>query len=424
MKAIVAGGGIGGLSLALSLHQIGLDPHVFESAPDFQFLGLGINVQPHAVRELTELGLGGALARDSIPTAELAYYNKHGQLIWSEPRGHAAGYHWPQHSVSRGELQRLLLDAARTRLGPDRIRSGHHLASFDAGDDGVIASFVDRTTGRPVAQVEGDILVGADGIHSAVRRVFSPREELHYEGVINYRGVAAAAPYLSGATMVIAGHREQRFVAYPIRRLADGNCLINWICVTHSDAAMLPPEEWGVRADKVAILAKFADWRFPWLDIPKLVEATADVFQFPDVDRDPLPQWSYGRVTMVGDAAHPMLPIGAQAGSQAIVDGRVLAAALMRIREPVAALRSYERDRMEAMNGMILRNRRLGPETVMQLAEERAPGGFSDISAVLSAEELNEAATSFKRAAGFDVETVNTRPSYLPASPAEAVSQA
>jgi 2-polyprenyl-6-methoxyphenol hydroxylase-like FAD-dependent oxidoreductase len=288
----------------------------------------------------------------------------------------------------------------------------------------VVASFIDRTTGRPIAQVEGDILIGSDGIHSAVRRAFSPREELHYEGVINYRGVAAAAPYLSGATMVIAGHREQRFVAYPIRRLADGNCLINWICVTRSDAAMLPPEEWGVRADKAAILAKFADWRFAWLDIPKLVAATADVFQFPDVDRDPLPRWSYGRVTMVGDAAHPMLPVGAQAGSQAIVDGRVLAAALLRIREPVAALRSYERDRMEAMNGMILRNRRLGPETVMQLAEERAPGGFSDISAVLSIEELNEAATSFKRAAGFDVETVNTRPSYLPPPPAAAVSRA
>jgi 2-polyprenyl-6-methoxyphenol hydroxylase-like FAD-dependent oxidoreductase len=418
MKAIVVGGGIGGLSLALSLHQIGFDPYIFESAPAFQFLGLGINVQPHAVRELTELGLGEQLARHSIATAELAYFNKHGQLIWSEPRGLAAGYKWPQYSVARGELQRLLLEAVRTRLGPDRIRTGHHLAAFAARDDGVFARFIDRATGREVAEIEGDFLIGADGIHSAVRRSFSPREKLHYEGVLNYRGVTAAKPYLSGATMVIAGHRDQRFVAYPVRQLPDGNCLINWICVVRTSDPMMPLEEWGVRADKAPILATYANWKFDWLDIPKLVEATDDVFAFPDVDRDPLPQWSFGRVTMVGDAAHPMLPVGAQAGSQAIVDGRVLAAALARFADPVEALRHYERERMDAMNGMILRNRRLGPETVMQLAEERAPNGFSNISAVLGADELQEAAISFKRAAGFDVETVNTRPSYLQHPPA------
>jgi 5-methylphenazine-1-carboxylate 1-monooxygenase len=417
MKAIVVGGGIGGLSLALSLHQIGFDPHVFESAPAFQFLGLGINVQPHAVRELTELGLGQQLAHHSIATAELAYFNKHGQLIWSEPRGLAAGYKWPQHSISRGELQRVLLEAARTRLGPDRIRTGHHLAAFATRDDGVAARFIDRTTGREVAEIEADFLVGADGIHSAVRHSFSPQEQLHYDGVINYRGVTAAQPYLSGATMVIAGHRDQRFIAYPIKQLPDGNCLINWICVERTSDPMMPLEEWGVRADKASILAKYASWKFDWLDIPSLVEATDDVFVFPDVDRDPLPRWSFGRVTMVGDAAHPMLPVGAQAGSQAIVDGRVLAAALVRFADPVEALRHYEHERMNAMNGMILRNRRLGPETVMQLAEERAPDGFSDISAVLGADELKEASISFKRAAGFDVETVNTRPSYLQHSP-------
>ena len=325
----------------------------------------------------------------------------------------AAGYKWPQHSISRGELQRLLLEAATARLGPDRIRTGHHLTALAARDDGVTARFVDRTTRRGVAEIEGDFLVGADGIHSAVRHSFSPQEKLHYEGVINYRGVTAAEPYLGGATMVIAGHRDQRFVAYPVRRLPDGRCLINWICVVRTPDPMMPLEEWGVRADKTPILTKYAGWRFDWLDIPKLVETTEDVFAFPDVDRDPLPRWSFGRVTMVGDAAHPMLPVGAQAGSQAIVDGRVLAAALLRFADPVEALGHYERERMNAMNGMILRNRRLGPETVMQLAEERAPDGFSDISAVLGADELKEASISFKRAAGFDVETVNTRPSYL-----------
>lgn len=413
MKVIVVGGGIGGLSLALSLHQAGFDPHVFESAPAFQFLGLGINIQPHAVRELTELGLGEELARHSIATAELAYFNKHGQLIWSEPRGLAAGYKWPQHSVARGELQRLLLEAARARLGPDRIHPGHHLTSFDATNEGVVARFIERAGGREIAQVEGDILVAADGIHSTTRQVFAPHETLHYEGIVNYRGVTTAEPYRTGATMAIIGHRDQRFVVYPVRKLAGGRCLINWICVVRTSDPMMPLEEWGIRATKAAILEKYVSWNFDWLDIPKMIETTEDVFVFPDVDRDPLPQWSFGRVTMVGDAAHPMLPVGAQAGSQAIVDGRVLAAALLRFTDPLEALRHYERERMQAMNGMILRNRRLGPETVMQIAEERAPEGFSDISSVLSGEELNEAAVSFKRAAGFDVETVNTRPSYL-----------
>ena len=417
MKVIVVGGGIGGLSLALGLHQIGYEPHVFESAPAFQFLGLGINIQPHAVRELTALGLGEALARNSIATAALSYFNRHGQLIWSEPRGHAAGYNWPQHSISRGELQRLLLEAARARLGADRIRTGHHLTAFTANDDSVTAHFADRTSGREIATVEAGLLVGADGIHSAVRRNFSPQEKLHYEGVINYRGVTAAAPFLDGATMILVGHRDQRFVSYPIRRLDDGRCLINWICVARTLDPMMPLEEWGVRADKAPILAKYATWKYDWLDIPRMVEETGDIFVFPDVDRDPLPQWSHGRVTMVGDAAHPMLPVGAQAGSQAIVDGVVLAAALSRFPDPAEALRHYEKERMDVMNGMILRNRRLGPETVMQLAEERAPEGFSDISAVLSSGELEEASISFKRAAGFDVETVNARRSYLPHPP-------
>jgi 5-methylphenazine-1-carboxylate 1-monooxygenase len=420
MKVIVVGGGIGGLSLALSLHQIGLEPHVFESAPTFQFLGVGINIQPHAARELAELGLGERLGRNSIATAALAYYNKHGQLIWSEPRGLAAGYRWPQHSVARGTLQQLLLQAAQERLGPHRIHAGHHLERFQARRDGVTAEFIDRRGGGNVVSVDGDVLVGADGIHSTVRRALSSRETLHYEGFINHRGVAAFPPYLGGATMVIAGHRDQRFIAYPIRRLADGRHLTNWICLLHSTDPMMPLEEWGVRADKAALLAKFADWQFDWLDIPKLIVATEEVFVFPDVDRDPLPRWSFGRVTMIGDAAHPMLPVGSQAGSQAIVDGRALAAALTRFGDPAEALQSYEHERMDAMNGMIMRNRRLGPETVMQLAEERAPNGFSDIADVLTVDELNEAASSFKRAAGFDVETVNSRPSYLPASAVRA----
>jgi 2-polyprenyl-6-methoxyphenol hydroxylase-like FAD-dependent oxidoreductase len=416
MKVIIAGGGIGGLSLALSLHQIGIESYVFESSPVIEFLGLGINLQANAVRELTELGLGEELEREAIPTCELAYYNRHGQLIWSEPRGLAAGYRWPQYSISRGALQRILLKAVLEQLGEDRLLVGHHLASFEQRHDKVTARFIDRKMGREIASWDGDILVGADGLHSAVRKKFYPGDQPHFEGMVNFRGVVETEPFLSGKTMVIVGHRDQRLIAYPINRQSyeRGRALVNWICVARMSKTVLPREEWGREADREKFLPNYADWVFPWLDAPKIIEATPNVWEFPDVDRDPIPRWSFGRITMLGDAAHPMLPVGAQAGSQAIVDARALTGALLNSHDAEEALKLYEKQRIDAMNGMILRNRNLGPETVMALAEERAPQGFEKITDVISEAELEKASVSFKAAAGFDVETVNSRPSFVP----------
>ena len=393
MRVIIVGGGIGGLSLALSLHQVGIESYVFESSPKIEFLGLGINLQPNAVRELTEIGLGDRLAQEAIPTAELAYYNRHGQLIWSEPRGAVAGYRWPQFSVSRGELQRILVEATIERLGKDKVILGHHLSSFEQRGSLVTARFIDRGTRREVGSCDGDILVGADGIHSVVRHAFYPDDKPHFEGMVNFRGVVETEPFLTGKTMVIVGHRDQRLIAYPMNRQTAerGRSLVNWICVTRMSKDVLPREEWGRVADCNKFQDRYADWRFPWMDVPKLIQMTPHIWEFPDVDRDPIPRWSFGRVTMLGDAAHPMLPVGAQAGSQAIIDGRALTGALLTSRDPEEALRHYEVQRMDAMNGMILRNRNLGPETVMHLAEERAPQGFEKISDVLTETELQEA---------------------------------
>jgi len=416
MRVIIVGGGIGGLSLALSLHQVGIECSVFESSPTIEFLGLGINLQPNAVRELCELGLDDKLAQTAIPTAELAYFNRHGQLIWSEPRGAAAGYRWPQYSISRGELQKLLIEAVLERLGKNKLFVGHHLSSFVQRGNKVTARFIDRTTRREIASCDADILVGADGIHSVVRKNFYPDDHPQFEGMINLRGVARTEPFLSGKTMAIVGHRDQRLIAYPISPQAaeKGQALVNWICVMRMCKEVLPREEWGREADVNKFLPLYADWVFPWMDVPKLIRQTDPIWEFPDVDRNPISQWSYGRITMLGDAAHPMLPVGAQAGSQAIVDGRVLTAALLASHDPEDALRHYQAQRIDAMNGMILRNRNLGPETVMALAEERAPQGFDKITDVVTEAELKEASLSFKAAAGFDVETVNTRASYIP----------
>jgi 5-methylphenazine-1-carboxylate 1-monooxygenase len=412
MQVIIVGGGIAGLSAALSLHQIGVECRVFESVAKLDPLGFGINLQPNAVRELTALGLGDKLASAGILTAELAFYNKHGQLIWSEPRGKAAGYRWPQISISRGKLHEVLLAAIRERLGARALATGHHLTGLEQRGDKVIARFNDPA-GQPASEAEGDLLIGADGIHSAVRRHFYPGEAAVFDGYLHYRGIVAGEPYLTGRSMAVVGHRTHRAILYPIAALPGGKVMINWLAYTKIPAGSPPLEAWDTVADRSLAVDRFRGWTYPWLDVQGLFAATQRVLQLPNVDRDPIPRWSFSRVTLIGDAAHPMQPVGAQAGSQAVVDGRVLAAALLACVDPVEALVRYQEERIAAMNDMVIRNRNLGLEAVLQMAEERAPEGFAKITDVLSQEELETTASSFKKAAGFDLETVNSRQSYV-----------
>jgi 5-methylphenazine-1-carboxylate 1-monooxygenase len=414
MTVIVVGGGIGGLSLALSLHQAGIAVRVYEAVGEPAPLGVGINLQPTAVRELTELGLADELARTGIATQRLSYFNKLGQLIWSEPRGLAAGYKWPQYSMHRGRLQMLLLRAVRARIGSDNVRCGLRLVSFAQNRDRVTATFKGGAPATPVTD-DADILVGADGIHSTVRRQLYPNEGApRFSQQLLWRAAIDAEPFLGGATMIIAGHFDQRIVVYPMARGAgDDKLLTNWVCqMTVADRSP-PREDWNRRVEKDRVLAAFARWRLPWLDMPALIRNTPDVYELPLVDRDPAQAWSFGRVTLIGDAAHPMHPTGSQAGSQAIVDARALTAALLATADPVEALAAYDAERRPAMNEVTLRNRRFGPEAAMQLAEERAPDGFDRIEDVVSRAELEAAAASFSSAAGLDAELVNARPSFV-----------
>jgi 2-polyprenyl-6-methoxyphenol hydroxylase-like FAD-dependent oxidoreductase len=413
LQIVVAGGGIGGLSLALSLHQAGIAVRLYEAVRDPAPLGVGINLQPTAVRELTELGLGDSLARAGIATQRLNLCNKFGQLIYSEPRGLAAGYHWPQVSIHRGKLQLILLRAVRERIGDLNVRTGVRLTGFCRRGQRLRAHFRDRESGSGFFD-EADVLVGADGIHSAVRHQVYPAEgEPRFAGQILWRAAVEAEPFLDGRTMIIAGHFHQRIIVYPIGREAPGKLLTNWICqMTVPDQAP-PREDWNRRVEKQKVLAAFGDWRFPWLDLPALIERSFDIYEFPLVDRDPVSGWSFGLVTLLGDAAHPMQPIGGQAGSQAILDARALTRALIDTDDPCAALARYDAERRPAMNEIILRNRNLGPEAAMQLVEERAPNGFAHIGDVISQRELNAITDSFAIAAGLDVKTVNDRPSYL-----------
>lgn len=399
MRVLIAGGGIGGLAAALALHRAGVAATVFEAVGTVRPLGVGINLLPHAVRELTRLGLGPPLADLGVETGELAYFNRHGQLIWREPRGRAAGYNWPQYSVHRGRLQMLLWDAATTRLGAANVRTGHQLVGFTDHGDRVTAAFADRHTGRVAAEEAGDILVGADGIHSAVRRQFYPAEgPPRLSGQLLWRGMTEAAPFLTGRSMVMVGHAAQKFVAYPI-----GPRQVNWVAELAVPPDRLPERDWNRRADPAAFAPAFAGWRFPWLDVPALIAGAAGVFEFPMADRDPVGRWTFGRVTLLGDAAHPMYPIGSNGASQAILDAAALAEELT----AGGGLAGYERRRLGPTADLVRGNRRMGPEVVMQMAEDRAPGGFADPAAVFAPGELAAVAARYKRLAGFDPAALN-----------------
>jgi 2-polyprenyl-6-methoxyphenol hydroxylase-like FAD-dependent oxidoreductase len=416
LEIVVIGAGIAGLTFALAAHRYGHRIRLYEAAPQLAALGVGINLQPNAVRELTELGLGSMLAETAIETSDLAYFNKFGQRIWIEPRGRAAGYRWPQNSIHRGDLQMLLLKEVRTRLGPDCLLTGHVFRAFEAEAGGIRAYFTDPGTREPLESAGGDMLVGADGIHSAVRRQLYPHEGAAiFRGIVAFRGAGEIAPYLNGRTMVVIGHRDQRAVIYPISRAAAdrGRSLANWVCIKVVPEDAPPPEQWNRRADKSQFIGPYLPWRFDWIDVPGLIEATPEIFQFPFLDREPIPRWSFERVTLIGDAAHPMYPIGSQAGSQAVVDARVLGAAVGAFADPVEALARYEAMRMPAMNRLAAQNRNLGAENVLQIVEERAPDGFTRLADVISDEELNATSRDFKALAGLDLEAINDRPPYF-----------
>jgi 2-polyprenyl-6-methoxyphenol hydroxylase-like FAD-dependent oxidoreductase len=418
MTVLVAGGGIGGLTVALSLHQIGVPVRVFESVTELKPVGVGINVLPHACRELIDLGLLDRLEQTGIRTRELAYFSKHGKPIWSEPRGIEAGYRWPQISIHRGTLHQLLLDAARERIGPDNILTGHHLTDWTETADGVTARFTGRD-GKSAGDYQGALLIGADGIHSAMRAKLYPDEGPPiWNGRILWRGVTDGAPFLSGRTMIMAGHETLKFVCYPIDNAATerGKPVINWIAERH-----LPPdyqwrrEDYNRQGKLEEFLPWFEDWRFDWLDVPGLIRNARYCFEYPLVDRDPLDKWTFGRVTLLGDAAHPMYPIGSNGASQAILDARVLTREIAAKGETQAALEAYEAERRPATTQLVLLNRGNGPEQVMQLVEERAPNGYNTVTEVLSQQELEGIAANYKRVAGFQVDALNAKPPIVPA---------
>jgi 5-methylphenazine-1-carboxylate 1-monooxygenase len=414
MKVIIAGGGIGGLATALSLHQAGIECDVFESVDRIDALGVGINLLPHAVRELDALGLLDRLMAEGVAPTKLAYFTKRGEEIWHEPRGLDAGYRWPQISFHRGHLQRVLHAAVVERLGSHRVHTGHHLSRFDTAAHHAEAVFVGRDRVTEVARVRADVLIASDGIHSQARRQLLPDEGMPiWNGAKLWRGLAEGEKLLDGRTQIWAGHRNQKFVAYPIRDLPGGGQIVNFIAELRFENAVLAErEDWNQPGVMEEFLPEFESWAWPWLDVPGLIRRSGGTFLFPMVDRDPIDRWSHGRMTLLGDAAHPMYPVGSNGASQAILDARTIAGCLRSYPNDIEhALAIYDERRRPPTGRIVLANRGMGPELPMQLVEDRAPDGFSNLHDVITPEEILTATEGYRATAGFGVNELNERPS-------------
>ena len=413
MTVLVAGGGIGGLSLALTCHEIGVPVRVFESAREMRPLGVGINLQPNAVRELWDLGLKAELDAIGIPAKEWALVARNGRDVWSEPRGLLAGYDWPQYSVHRGQLQMLLYEAVVDRLGADAVVTGHRVSAWSNTDSGVQAHIEDRTT-NTTSTVDGGILIGADGLHSAVRAQMFPNEgDPIWGGAVLWRGTSLGPPVRTGASFLLIGSIEQRFVTYPITQPDPdtGLQVQNWIAeMTFDPAQGWGSSDWNRRVETDVFLSHFEDWRFNWIDPPAMIRGADEVFEYPMVDRDPVDHWVEGNVALMGDAAHVMYPVGSNGASQAIVDARVIGAQFLEHGVGSEALLAYEAALHEDMSALVLRNRGHGPVAILGEVEERCGGKFDHIDDVLSPEEAESFMARYKAAAGFAIEALNSSP--------------
>lgn len=416
---IIAGGGIGGLAAALTLHQIGVPCVVYESVREMRPLGVGINLQPNAVRELYDLGFSEAdLDRVGLPAREWALVGLNGNDIYSEPRGRLAGYKWPQYAVHRGRFHLLLFNRLLERIGPDAVRLGCRVTGYRKRPDGGVDALVESTDGA-TSVATGRLLIGADGIHSAVRAQMHPAQPpIHWGGAVMWRGTTWAKPIRTGASFVGLGTHRHRMVFYPISHPdpKTGLSMINWIAeVTMDNADGWKQSGWFRQVGTGDFVHHFQGWVWDWLDVPALIRQADGAYENPMIDRDPVPTWQDGPVALLGDAAHAMYPTGSNGGTQAIVDARVLGAAMVEHGVTPEALAAYDAKLCGPISQLVLRNRGAGPFGLLNLVDERCGGTFDNIDDVVPPGERKDFMAAYKAAAGFAIESLNKAPPTIPA---------
>jgi len=414
---LIAGAGIGGLSLALTLHEIGVPCIALESVSELKPLGVGINVQPNAVRELYALGFDEqAMDAIGVKTREWALVGLNGKEVYSETRGIEAGYKWPQYSVHRGQMQMMLYDAARARLGEDAVRTGMRITGYRNHDEGVTA-LVETRAGETL-EIEGSLLIAADGLHSAVRaQMYPDQPPVQWGGAIMWRGVTRGLPIRTGASFVGFGTHHHRVVFYPISKpdpdtgLAD----INWIAeITIDNTGGWQDGDWNKKVKHEDFMHHFEDWQQEWIDVPAMLRGADDVYEYPMIDRDPIPTWQDGNVALLGDAAHVMYPTGSNGATQAIMDARYLGAAFLEHGVNAQALAAYDEKFCKSIGEVVLRNRGAGPFGLLNLLDDRCGGIFDDIEDVIPADERNEFMQVYKSAAGYAIDSLNNAPDIIP----------
>ncbi|MEM9564188.1 MAG: flavin-dependent oxidoreductase [Actinomycetota bacterium] len=414
---LIAGGGIGGLTLALTLDQIGVPCLVVESSPEMKPLGVGLNLQPNAVRELLDLGIGTeSLDSIGVQAKEWALVGLNGKEVYAETRGLDAGYRWPQYAAHRGEFHMLLYRQVIDRLGPDAVRLGAQVIGY-AQDDAGVTLHVTDAAGRP-HEIRGALAIGADGIHSAVRATMFPDQpSIHWGGAIMWRGTVQAEPKRTGSSFIGLGTHRHRVVLYPISPPGpDGKALINWIAeVTVDNSDGWQQDGWFRAVEIDHFIDHFDGFRYDWLDVPAMLRDADCSYENPMIDRDPIPTWVDGRVALLGDAAHPMYPTGSNGASQAIVDARVIGAKFLEYGITAQALASYDAELCEPVNQVVLRNRGAGPFGLLNMLDDRCGGVFDDIDDVIPEAERAEFMSTYQAAAGFAKDRLNDAPPTIPA---------
>ena len=412
MTIAIIGGGIGGLSLALALHQRGLACDVYETVPEIKEIGVGITLLPHAVRELAGLGLQAELEAAGIENLESVFFNRHGQYIYREPRGRHAGYALPELGIHRGKLHRILFDAVLSRIGAAHVHTNHRCVEVTQNDVGATLHFAETSTGAHLAPVNADAVIACDGVNSTLRKQFYPDEKVAFSGINTWRGVTRHRPILSGKSYIRIGSIETgKMVIYPIvdNVDAEGMQLVNWVAETQREGDVM--NDWNRIGSGADFMDIFKDWVFDWLDVPALINGADSILEYPMVDKDPVTRWTFGCVTLLGDAAHPMYPRGSNGSAQAIIDGRVLAAQLAMAQlgdcDMRSALLAYEELRRPPTSKIVLTNRSTPPDFIIMKADELSGGQpFRHIDDLISQAELQAISDNYAKIAGFTREAV------------------
>jgi 2-polyprenyl-6-methoxyphenol hydroxylase-like FAD-dependent oxidoreductase len=404
----IIGGGICGLALALNLHSRGIPCRVYERATELKELGVGITLLPHAMREFTALGVGEDLLAAGIENKESCFFNRFGQLIYQEPRGKFAGYNYPEIGIHRGRLHMILYQAARERLGEDRIQTNHECIGVEQNDDGAIARFKETSSGRMIDAERASAVIACDGINSIIRKQFYPDDKIAFAGINTWRGVTRHKPVLTGRSYMRVGSiLTGKIVIYPIIDDVDreGRQLINWMAEIKGSA--FEKNDWNKAGKLEDFFSLYESWRFDWLDVADLIKNADQILEYPMVDKDPIKRWTFGRVTLAGDAAHPMYPRGSNGAAQAAIDARTLADCLQTEGDRPAALRAYENIRRDLTAEVVRTNREHPPDFINIKVEELVGDRpFENLDDYVTQDELRALSENYQRIAGFSVTDV------------------